>query len=163
MVDKRTLFLAEDRARAAAAAMPGELPHANVQITVGSTVYPRGAALPWPECTSWRNYYSMKASGQIVLRVPSGSGPKPRVLPDQPSQKPWGKPKVEIVPHSDVVQSAKLTLDKIAEQMEGDRKRAEDVMIGDREGGDLYRRAIGEHADRAAHGRTLGRIPPRSL
>jgi hypothetical protein len=146
-------IIAEDEARAANGAHANLVPCARVQLTTSGRIFPRGAALDAAlvaklpaSCVDWRTEATAKSR--------EAPPPVPEAV----------RPTVEIIAHTDPVQSYILTKARLVE-LGMSPASAEDAILAlpNDVGGSLFRRALVAGAARTPNPTPghVRRIPPR--
>jgi len=92
------------------------------------------------------------------MATPGVALKQPRDLP--PAAPPAAKPEIEIVPDTDVVASWRATLQLMTKRCDGNRARAEDLLMTSPEARDVYKRATKEWATREAKRRGVVSVTP---
>jgi hypothetical protein len=116
------------------------------QFQAGGNLYPVGSVVDVADLG--RNYRSLLSSGYCEWQPPRALSVKARPLPPAQAAAP-PNPTVEIVHDADdVVLSWRRTLDAMTERCGGNRARAEDLLLLDNAGSELFRRATRVRAER---------------
>lgn len=109
------------------------------QINGVDKVWPVGSTIPSAEFYRMRNHAALLSSHYVAFTDGASSVVQARPLPAP--DKPQVNAKVEIVHHSDVIESFRQTYRDAISRFGGDAARARDALLADPATRDLYYRA----------------------
>lgn len=120
------------------------------QLIIAGRIFPRGSEILGSQLAHSRDAM-LNAKPPFVVPVTLHTKPsaKSRAMP-APAKPIGPNPKVEIVSDDDAVESWKKTLAAMTAKCAGDHSRAEDLLLVDERGSELFRRATRVLAERNA-------------
>ena len=131
------------------------------RFSMGENIYSVGCTVDAEAFAKTRHWRHLLQNHYVEWQMGNSDIKRPSPIPIAPSPPPTPKPTIEIVPGPDAVMSWRKSLKLMTDKLNGDRVKAEDLLLSIPAGSNLHSAATRQWAERRSRqsGESFRRIP----